>query len=292
VVGLFERYVDRAERVIEVGAGTGVVAGALQRAGYRPAVADVFPVSLEYCRKQGIEERYEFDVRKPTFEAEFDAVGLFDVLEHLEDEAAALAGVRRLLRAGGRVLVTVPAYEWLWSRSDALARHKRRYGFVGLRRRFEEAGFEVVYESGFFLSLLPALAVRRLLYPGVRRPESGAAPEAPVVRFPKGLPARGAPECRSRQGRVQDAECKVQGGGGLKAGRAERVEGRGTQVKVRSAECKAQGDERRTAGGWPGLAIAPVANDLFLGILSLEYALLHRLRPKFGASLALVGVKQ
>lgn len=169
---LFERHVGRAARVIEVGAGTGTVAAALADAGYRIAVADVFPAALDFCRRRGLAERYRFDLRRPPFKDEFDAVGLFDVLEHLDDDRAALAGARLMLREGGRVVLTVPARPRLWSASDVAARHKRRYRPDGLRACLEAEGFEVIALQGFFLSLVPILVLRRLLFParGARRP--------------------------------------------------------------------------------------------------------------------------
>ena len=67
--------------------------------------------------------------------------GLFDVLEHIPDDAGSLGGVHRLLApGGGRLYLTVPAYPWLWSPEDELSGHCRRYTLAGLRRVVERAG--------------------------------------------------------------------------------------------------------------------------------------------------------
>jgi hypothetical protein len=91
--------------------------------------------------------------------------GLFDVLEHLPDDAGSLVGVHRLLAPGGRLYLTVPAYQWLWSPEDELSGHCRRYTLEGLRRVVERAGFQVEFATYFFSFLpLPILAARVVPY--------------------------------------------------------------------------------------------------------------------------------
>ena len=91
------------------------------------------------------------------------AVGLFDVLEHIEDDGGFLRDVRALLRPGGRVYITVPAFTVLWSADDVRAGHFRRYRAKSMRRVLDEAGLELEFSSYFFLSLtLPIFLVRSL----------------------------------------------------------------------------------------------------------------------------------
>ena len=95
-------------------------------------------------------------------EGSFDLIVLLDVLEHIEDDVAALRRVREKLAPGGRVLVTVPALPWLWSEHDATHHHFRRYTPATLRRSAEAAGLQVV-RLGFFGTLLfPLVAATRL----------------------------------------------------------------------------------------------------------------------------------
>jgi SAM-dependent methyltransferase len=88
----------------------------------------------------------------------FDIVTCLDVLEHLDDDVAGLRTVASLAVAGGQVVVTVPAYRWLWSGEDIISQHRRRYTRAGLLAVARAAGLEVLYASYFNMSVLPAMA--------------------------------------------------------------------------------------------------------------------------------------
>src|SRR5207247_1080807 len=90
-----------------------------------------------------------------------DAVLLLDVIEHLDDDVAALETARRALRPGGLLVITVPAYRWLWSGHDVALGHRRRYSARGLARLVERAGLHVVHASYFNTLLFPAVALTR-----------------------------------------------------------------------------------------------------------------------------------
>lgn len=92
----------------------------------------------------------------------FDLVCLLDVLEHIDDDRAGLARARRWLKPSGRLLVTVPAYAWLWSAHDDAHHHRRRYTSGMLRQRARESGLAVA-RLGYFNSLLfPLIAAIRM----------------------------------------------------------------------------------------------------------------------------------
>lgn len=93
----------------------------------------------------------------------FDLIALLDVLEHLDEDAATLRALRARLKPGGWLLITVPAYPWLWSRHDELHHHKRRYVAHGLRAVMEGAGYRVQYMSYFNTWLFPLIAAARLV---------------------------------------------------------------------------------------------------------------------------------
>ena len=95
----------------------------------------------------------------------FDVVGMFDVLEHLDNATLALTQVRSLLHEDGRLILTVPAHTWLWSREDAIAGHKRRYTRSVIARELEKAGFQVIENRYFFVLILPLLWLRKFLCP-------------------------------------------------------------------------------------------------------------------------------
>jgi len=91
-----------------------------------------------------------------------DVVLLLDVLEHLDDDAAALATARRALAPGGLLVVTVPAYRWLWSDHDVALGHRRRYAAGELVGRVRGAGLSVERVSYFNMLLFPAVATVRV----------------------------------------------------------------------------------------------------------------------------------
>jgi SAM-dependent methyltransferase len=117
----------------------------------------------------------------PLEPGRWDAVCLFDVLEHVDDEAGALVACRRLLAPGGRLFVTVPAYAWLWSRHDELLGHRRRYTARALRRAAEGGGYTVERLTYFNTLLAPPIMAVRLARAALRRPGHDLDRPAPLV---------------------------------------------------------------------------------------------------------------
>jgi SAM-dependent methyltransferase len=93
----------------------------------------------------------------------FDLAASLDVIEHLEDDLAALRELRRVVKPGGALLVTVPAYQWLWSGHDEVNHHHRRYTRRSLQRAGEQAGWQQVRTTYFNSLLLPAAILLRVL---------------------------------------------------------------------------------------------------------------------------------
>jgi putative flippase GtrA len=117
----------------------------------------------------------------PFADGAFDLVTTLDVLEHIDDDVAALAEVRRVLRPRGLLLAAVPAFMFLWGKQDEVSHHQRRYTARTLRRALGEAGFEVDRTSYFNTVLFPPIALvrlgRRLLgRPGARQSDFELGP--------------------------------------------------------------------------------------------------------------------
>lgn len=88
----------------------------------------------------------------------YDLIGAFDVIEHIEDDKAALASIATKLKPGGRLIMTVPAHQWMWTAHDVVNHHKRRYSKRGLKALVEGSPLKLD-KLGYFNSLLFPLAV-------------------------------------------------------------------------------------------------------------------------------------
>jgi SAM-dependent methyltransferase len=103
------------------------------------------------------------DARHIPHESELDAIGAFDVLEHIEEDEAVLQQIFKALKPGGMVYITVPQHRWLWSAVDEYACHVRRYDADELHQKVCGAGFEIIRSTSFVSTLLPAMYLSRLL---------------------------------------------------------------------------------------------------------------------------------
>ena len=152
-------------RVLEVGCGTGNVLQALEKACSRGVVVgmDLFAEGLAFARKRTSCGLVQGDVERPGFGVPFDVIGAFDVIEHLPNDLRILRSLHAMLRPAGVLLVTVPAYQSLWSYFDEASHHCRRYDPVDLRQKLNQAGFEVEFLSPFMASVYPLMwLVRRI----------------------------------------------------------------------------------------------------------------------------------
>lgn len=155
--------------MLEVGCGTGNVLRALETACPNCTLVglELWFEGLKHARSRSHASLIQADLRQLPFGKQFDLIGMFDVLEHIDDDRGTLALVQSNLRLGGKVLLTAPAHQGLWSYFDEAACHCRRYSEKGIRRRLEDAGFEVEFLSQFMASVFPVVwAHRKLNRPG------------------------------------------------------------------------------------------------------------------------------
>jgi SAM-dependent methyltransferase len=124
--------------------------------------SELYTAGLEFAsRRLPDAALYQMDCRRIPFDADFDVVCAFDVLEHVEEDQVALGEMFRSVRPGGGVIVSVPQHPWLWSAGDDYAHHKRRYRRAELVSKMRAAGFEVERVTSFVSFLLPLMAVSR-----------------------------------------------------------------------------------------------------------------------------------
>jgi len=162
-------------RILDVGCGTGTMLTYLKSFGDAEGV-DIDEEAIGYCRERGLEGvRLGEAANLPYDAASFDLVTALDVVEHLDDDEAAFAEIRRVLRPGGQLLVTVPAHRFLWGDQDEVNQHKRRYVAAELRQRLVATGFEIQRLSYMNALLFPPIAAARLL----RRLEHRLRPHTP-----------------------------------------------------------------------------------------------------------------
>lgn len=159
---IFQKWVKKEEKVIEIGIGNGSIARALLLEGYSDlSIGDAHQKVLRRFNEKKIKGKHQFDVSKAPFQDHFDAIGMFDVLEHIEDDQMTLKKVHGMLKHGGRLIITVPAHQWLWSKYDLT--HKRRYEVKSLKESLEKNGFDVMVAKNFFVFIVPLLFLRSLL---------------------------------------------------------------------------------------------------------------------------------
>ncbi|NCU31788.1 MAG: methyltransferase domain-containing protein [Candidatus Moranbacteria bacterium] len=107
---------------------------------------------------------FQSDLLNFPYKNEFDLIGAFDVIEHIENDQLALENIYEGLKPGGGVIISVPQHKFLWSFKDAYSGHKRRYGRAELKGKVEEAGFKGLKIFSFTSFLLPLMYIASLKY--------------------------------------------------------------------------------------------------------------------------------
>jgi SAM-dependent methyltransferase len=145
-------------RTLDVGCGTGGNLATYERFGEVDGV-EPSAAAVGYCHRRGLTGVIEGDAAQLPFDAaRFGLVAATDVLEHVEDDHAALLEMHRVTSSDGILLLTVPAYRWLWSPEDERLGHYRRYTRRSLDGRLVNAGWKPLFQTYFNTILMPAIA--------------------------------------------------------------------------------------------------------------------------------------
>jgi SAM-dependent methyltransferase len=160
-----ERYFPDARSLFDAGCGTGGVLAALRTRLPRVhfAAGDALLAGLAFARRRLPEIAFvQIDLRRLPYDREFDLVGMFDVLEHLDEDEDALREMFRSTKPGGGLIVTVPQHQFLWSALDEYSHHRRRYSRQDLVEKISRAGYVIQRATSFMSVTLPLQFASRL----------------------------------------------------------------------------------------------------------------------------------
>lgn len=165
LIWALREYFPHASSFLEIGCGTGFVLSGIRREfpGLALSGSEIFSKGLAFAEKRvpGV-TLFQMDARHIPFESEFDVIGAFDVLEHIEEDDAVLLQMFQATRPCGGILLTVPQHRFLWSGVDEYSFHKRRYTRKELIEKVERAGFEMIRATSFVFFLLPLMLLSRM----------------------------------------------------------------------------------------------------------------------------------
>jgi SAM-dependent methyltransferase len=154
LIEVFKRFPPEGT-IFDLGGGNGYVSLALKNSGFDAIVVEPGIEGARNARQRGLHPVICSTLEDAGFkERAIPAMGMFDVLEHIEDDVGFLRKIRSLLKKDGRLYLAVPAHRILWSIEDDFAGHYRRYALNDLNEKLESVGYEIDYATYFF-SLLP-----------------------------------------------------------------------------------------------------------------------------------------
>lgn len=186
VIGAIQKYWPSFRTLLEIGCGTGYVLNGISRSfpGSKLVGSEIFLSGLGFASKRVPSAHFiQMDARRIPYMDEFDIVGAFDVLEHIDDDVLTLRQIHKALHVDGLLVLTVPQHPWLWSPVDEYACHERRYDATSLHRKLRDAGFQILRSTSFVTLLLPAMAMSRYLQSKSAKESFDAASELKIPRM-------------------------------------------------------------------------------------------------------------
>jgi len=151
-------------RLLDIGCGAGNMIHHLSEYG-RVKGLEIDPRPVQKARERGYDvDRFDATQPMPFDDNTFDAVTALDVIEHNQDDLAILKDSYRVIKPGGHIIITVPAFMWLWTHNDVLNAHARRYTAGELKQKLAQSGFtvkRVSYNNFFIFPMAAALLLLR-----------------------------------------------------------------------------------------------------------------------------------
>ena len=179
---VLRRFGRLSRLAVDIGCGSGRNLELLAHHAHAVMGLDRSPAALELAATRGFQTANADGQSIPLADCSVDLLSAFDVLEHLDDDMRALAEFHRVLRPDGLLLITVPAYRFLWSEHDEALMHRRRYVASELHTKLTRSGFRVLKRSyAVFFTFFPIVFYR--LFRGLV-PKDPFAPKASHVKLP------------------------------------------------------------------------------------------------------------
>lgn len=166
IIWAFGNYASKCNSFLEIGCGTGYVLSGIANAYPEVGLqgSELFTAGLHFAASRlPSAHLMQMDAKHIPFVDEFDSIGAFDVLEHINEDTQVLTQIYKALKPNGVLFLTVPQHAWLWSPVDEYACHVRRYSANELHTKLKESGFDVLRSTSFVTSLLPVMSLSRYM---------------------------------------------------------------------------------------------------------------------------------
>jgi 2-polyprenyl-3-methyl-5-hydroxy-6-metoxy-1,4-benzoquinol methylase len=172
-------------KFLEIGCGTGdFIQQIAKNENLEITGSEIYLKGLVYAKKNlpGI-DFIQFDVTQGKIGEQFDIITAFDVIEHIENDNAALSNISQMLKKDGVLVVSVPQHMFLWSKLDEIVKHKRRYSRSDLVAKLKANDFDIDYATSFLFILFPLMLLSRLFDKGSDQTPSGEQELEKRVKF-------------------------------------------------------------------------------------------------------------
>ena len=159
---ILKSFLKNNLKILDWGCGGGGNFNTLAKFGEVYGV-DSSELNIKIAKERGIKKLYRFEkVEEMNIGIKFNLVTCLDVLEHIDNDKEFLEGLRKLIKKDGYVLVTVPAYKFMWTNLDLLLGHYRRYSNKDLKKLFIKSGYKILKSSYFFTTISPPFILFRI----------------------------------------------------------------------------------------------------------------------------------
>lgn len=184
---IVQRYLSPTGKTkfLEIGCGTGdFIRQIVQNENLEITGSEIYLKGIQYAKKNlpGV-DFIQFDVTHGKIGEQFHIIAAFDVIEHIENDIAAISNISEMLNKGGVLIISVPQHMFLWSKLDEIVKHKRRYSKRELISKLKENRFDITYSTSFLFVLFPLMLISRLFDKGRDQSQSDEQALEKRVKF-------------------------------------------------------------------------------------------------------------